>query len=122
VQITLWNKSLYTGREVLWSDMLRYLSQSWKTWLFGVGSNGYQGNQDLNIHNDYFAAIFNFGIVGFVIFEMWTFKYIRRALCNIADKERVAWFCMFVCVAFVLGITETTTHWSTIFIYTFLGL
>lgn len=117
-------KSLYTGREVLWSTMFRLLGQTKGAWLFGLGSKAnFNTTHNLNVHNDYFATIVNFGLVGFVLNSLYILFYLNRAFNLIESNERSRkWLYMFLASILLLGATETVTHWAPIFILSYLSL
>lgn len=118
------NKSLYTGRERLWSTMLNLLDKAPYGWLLGAGSKTDAVASMLsNVHNDYFVTIFTFGIFGFFLYEMNIVTKLNNAIRNIETRESARyWIYMFISSDIILGYTESVTHWAPLFIFAFLSL
>lgn len=121
IDLRFLGKSLYTGRERLWSEMLSLFDDLGKV-LFGLGSKINLGGDTLNTHNNFFNYIVDFGIIGFalnycfILYQIWvSAKYsdnpaIRKSLC------------MFICSVIILGFSETTSMWAVIFPFAYFGL
>ena len=121
IEFTILGKSLYTGRELIWASMISKLNSS-IGWLFGLGSNvTYWNDTVTNVHNNYFAVIIDFGIIGFVLY----FGLLMKTLISIDHYENpqirrlVLQFIFFV---MFLGFTEVTTLYSTIYPLSLLGI
>ena len=116
-------KSLYTGREIIWTKMFTFLKGNVKSWLFGVGSGAdFWIEDNLNVHNNYYSVIINFGVIGYLIY--FTFIYSRIYSCcdyinSIKVKRSLS---MFISSVLVLGFTETTSFWLYIGILCYFGL
>lgn len=122
INIVIMGKSLFTGRERLWMNMFEFLGDSWKNWLFGLGSKIELWEYDLNTHNNYFNVIINFGIIGYVLYYGFLLSrvyFVSKYISNISIKRALM---MFIAVVFVLGFTETTSFWSVIFVFCYFGL
>lgn len=117
VNFELFGKSLYTGREVIWDSMLDELNQNYMNWLFGLGSKAelWEGHS-LNVHNNYFAVLVNFGIVGFVLYYGFLFTMIAKT-ASIIDEFACAkkLLFMFISGSLLLGFFEVTTLWIPIY-------
>lgn len=124
INITILGKSLYTGRQNIWSNMFATFNNNIFHWTLGIGSKSQLWeNHNLNVHNDYFAIIANFGLIGFFLFEIYILKYIKSACkaINSFPKNR-AWLFMFISTVLILGISETVSHWAVIYIFAYMGL
>lgn len=124
INFVILGKSLYTGREKIWSNMFEAFGNDVFKWLFGLGSKvELWENHNLNVHNDYFAIIVNFGVIGYSLFEIYIFRFIKSACALIDDYwERRCWLLMFISSALILGFVEVVTHWAVIFILIYMGL
>lgn len=121
VEFEFLGKSLYTGRELIWTSMIAKLNNS-TAWLFGLGSKVTYWNETVtNVHNNYFAAIIDFGVIGFILY----FGLLLRNLIKISHYEdtRIRKLVLqFVFFCLVLGFTEVTTFYSTIYPLSLLGI
>lgn len=118
----VFGKTLYTGREMLWSRMFSLMRGDTFKMLFGMGSKTVLWENDLNVHNNFFNIIVNFGIVGYVVYYFFILKNIVRLSKYMAIPTVRKGLFMFLCSALVLGFTETTTLWSVIFSFVYFGL
>lgn len=125
-QILLLGKTLYTGRQILWAQMLDALNNSPFNWLFGVNeaSTVYSESIDTihgNTHNDFFVTIYSFGVIAFVFFEVNILRKIKWGIDYIDKGEGSIryWIYMFICFDIILGYTESVTHWSPLYLFAF---
>ena len=112
-------KTIYTGREYLWAIVLERLGHSRMEFLLGAGARATEG---LNLHNNYLGILFNFGIVGLLIYYLFYFTIFTKCSKLTQDKEIKRGLAMFVSFFLVLGWTETTTLWAPMFIGMNLGI
>ena len=111
IDITIMGKSLYTGREIIWSNMYDALSENVVNWFFGLGSDvSLWGDRTLNVHNNYFAVIVDFGVIGFLIFYVYIFK--KMGFVNEKESTCKKLLFSFIAYVFLLGVTEVTTMYS----------
>lgn len=104
------NKSLYTGREVLWLYAYENMILSPLNIFIGLGANfSIVGQEVLNLHNMFFALIVNFGIIVFAIIMIWLYIFIKN---NINEKYK---YCIIPIV--LLSFFETTILWNAILIF-----
>ena len=121
IDLRFLGKSLYTGREKLWSEMLSLFDDFGKV-LFGLGSKISLGGSTLNTHNNFFNYIVDFGIIGFalnygfILYQIWL-----SAKHNDNPTVRKS-LCMFICSVIILGFSETTSMWAVIFPFAYFGL
>lgn len=117
-------KSLYTGREKIWTTMFEQLNNTKRSWLVGLGSKAQiRVRHGQNIHNDYFATIVNFGLIGFALHSTYMIGYLKRACDMLKSSEtNRKWIYMFIASVLMLGATETVTHWAAIFVFSYLSL
>lgn len=117
------NKSLYTGREHIWSNFYYSIRLSKKNLIFGLGSksNLWVGNS-LNMHNNYLAVIANFGILGFIMYYGFWIKQIGNIYRkkNISDYQVSLVIC-FICIL-INGYIEVSTLWMNMFFFNFISL
>lgn len=122
VQYEILGKNLYTGRENIWLNMMEKLSMNKNAWLFGLGSKTtFYYDHYTNIHNNFFAVIVDFGIIGFVLFYGMLLKQVF-SIKHFENRKICKLVIMFICYTFVLGMTEVTTLFSVIYPLAFLGL
>ena len=122
VTATIMGKSLFTGRELLWSNMMQAFEGNPVKQLFGLGSNVNLGKETLNIHNNMFVVIVNFGLIGFSLYIVALFHYIKKACANVSNPVCYKWFTMFVCSMLILGMSETVSFWAPDMVFAYLGL
>ena len=118
----VFGKSLYTGREGIWSTMFSLMKDDTLKILFGMGSKTVLWNHALNVHNNFFNIIVNFGVFGFVIYYAFILQQIWNAAKNIKNPTVRKSLSMFVCSVLILGFSETTSLWSVIFPFAYFGL
>lgn len=118
--LTFLNKSLYTGREIIWDGMFFDFEKNANSWIIGLGSH--IGGGDLNIHNNYFAVIVNFGLIGYVLYYGFILSRLKLAIFNSNDDENVKYALIFVVTILVLGFTEVTSLWSLMYPFSYLFL
>lgn len=104
-------KSLYTGREMLWSEFIYYMGDDVINWLFGIGSKitiapGTSTVQHL--HNNALSIITSFGIVGLMFFYGCIFTFLHKTLRNreIDDFDKSCYITFLVYL--VEGLTENS--------------
>lgn len=117
INFLLFGKSLYTGREAIWNNMFNALNQGAANWLFGLGSKAtlWTGHS-LNVHNDFFAILVNFGAIGLVLYYGFLITFISR-IASVANQNLYAKKLLFMYLASVLmlGCFEVTTLWIPIY-------
>lgn len=116
-------KSLYTGRESIWSAVFSLLQENPGSIIWGLGSKAQVwGDNNTNVHNNYFAIFVNYGILGYVMYFGYILYTIKK-ICN-ADfydtKKKL--LSMYIACVLILGFTETTSSWVVTFIFAFFGL
>lgn len=122
VDLMIMGKSLFTGREKLWANMLKAFGNDPIKWLFGLGSKVTLSKHSLNIHNNLFVVIVNFGFVGLGLFLSMLFRYIKQACRNLQNRVAYKWYSMFVASILVLGMSETMSFWAPSMVFAYLGL
>ena len=122
VDLMIMGKSLFTGREKLWANMLEAFGNDPVKWLFGLGSKVNLSKHSLNIHNNLFVVIVNFGILGFILFIAMLFRYIKHACAYLHMRGVYRWYSMFVASILVLGMSETVSFWAPNMVFAYLGL
>ena len=100
VNLSFSTKSLYTGREVLWMNMLTSLKREPYSLLFGLGTNYVtEIGVIANFHNWYFGVLFTFGILNY-------FLYFIFLIYNISSKINIKIFASFIAI-FIMGFFES---------------
>lgn len=124
INITILGKTLYTGREYLWTQMINSLDNSRGGWILGMGSKVQLHTDQAinNVHNDPFVTIITFGILGMILTALYILLKLKHA-CNFShDEESSPWLVMYICSVIVLGFIETVSHWAVIYIFAYMGL
>lgn len=121
-ELIIFGKSLYTGRESLWANMFSLMKDDVLKIFFGMGSQTVLWENELNVHNNYFNIIVNFGVIGYVIYYVFILSSIWRVSRYIYNPIIKKGLIMFVCSVLLLGFTETTSLWSVIFPFSYFGL
>lgn len=122
------------GREDIWELLINhYTNQDFLTIIFG---NGYEATHKLTYkylwsgigaHNDFIEILYNMGIVGFTIFALLIFSWIKITFFSIKRKEQYAPMLIYLLTCFILGsvvssnLTRFTTIYFSIYFYYFSG-
>lgn len=101
------NKPLYTGREIIWSQMIELQKENPVSIIFGLGSKVKTHNGELLVaHNSYAAIIVNFGIVGYILVFGFIVRQFNKILKSIyLSKDSVKYLLGFICI-FIHGFFE----------------
>lgn len=118
-------KSLYTGREIIWSNFFSIMNDNPFNWLFGIGSkvNLLPGKgKSLNLHNNYLAIITNFGFIGYILYYIFIVKQISK----IYKTKRISNLQISMIIGFVTvlinGFVEISTLWHNFLFFNFIFL
>lgn len=116
-------KSLYTGREIIWGSFFEQMNQGAVNWLFGLGSKADMfSGKSLNVHNNYLAVITNFGLIGYIMY----YGFLVKQVSNIYERERISDFQISLLIGFLSvlidGFVEISTLWHDLFFFCFLFL
>lgn len=124
INITILGKTLYTGREYLWTQMINALDDSHGGWILGMGSKVQLHTEQTinNVHNDPFVTIITFGAIGMILTALYILLKLKHACGFWHDTESSQWVVMYICSVFVLGFIETVSHWAVIYIFSYMGL
>lgn len=123
VNLTVFGKNLYTGREGIWQNMMDAFSEKGiLSVLFGLGSKAalWEGH-NLNVHHENYVIVVNFGIFGLIFY----YAFIIKKLINVFkyyDDTLVRKALYFVLALVVLGFVESVSFWSTLYVFTLFGL
>jgi len=88
IDLVIFGKNLYTGRESVWANLFNQLEQRGIAGLmFGIGSHAdiYDGTFDA--HNSYYSIIGCFGIIGFIIYLVFFISKIKAAFNYLEDRK-----------------------------------
>lgn len=109
------NKSLYTGREVLWSYLLSTLDQNKVYFLLGVGTKHETEIGIIeNYHNWYLGVLYTFGFIIYILY----FKYLLRIIAKTKKNEII----FALITIFIIGFFETSALWINTQVYILLLL
>lgn len=121
--IVVFGKNLHTGRQIIWTNMIEQFDNNPFFYrLIGLGSHTVVWNHALNIHNNYFNIIVNFGAIGFTLYYFFILSRIKKILLCWSNQRARKFLFMFVCSVLILGFTETTSLWPTIFVFAYIGI
>lgn len=113
-EIPFLHKGLYTGREVIWINTISIFKNSSVKWLTGIGSNAIVWTNDMNLHNNYFAVITNFGFLGYAFYYGFIFFQINKGLKAIDSIHIDLLIGLFSIL--ILSYVEIVTLWETMFL------
>lgn len=116
-------KSLYTGREIIWSNFYHEMDNNILAIFFGLGSNAdlWSGNA-LNLHNNYLGIIANFGVIGFILYYGFWFVQIQSLFKKQKMQNYEVSLLMVFFSVLVSGFFEISTLWHTMFFFNFMSL
>ena len=122
IELEFFGKNLFTGRELVWQDMLRIFGEKGVIgWLFGAGSHTKVDKGVFGIHNEYFAIVFNFGIFGFLLILLFFITKLKPVLLNVQDGRVRKLTFSFVCVC-IACFFETLFISSFLYVFICFGL
>lgn len=121
-----WTESddVSNGREIIWLLLLEEIgSQDLVTTVLG---NGYEASHKLTYnhlwgaigaHNDFIDILYNFGILGFVIFTLLFIAYVKSVFIAIRNKHQHANMMIYLLILFLAGsiISSNMTRYATIY-------
>ncbi|WP_138494814.1 O-antigen ligase family protein [Paenibacillus pinistramenti] len=118
-------KSLYSGREVIWGNFYREVGKDEVSIFIGLGSKAdlWEGHE-LNLHNSYLTVITNFGFTGFILFFGFWLLQLNQLYSRISLSKTQARLIMgFLCVL-INGLIEVSMLWNIVYFfnYMFMGL
>ncbi len=123
VDLPIINKSLFTGREIIWLNFYREITQNNYSLLFGLGSAAdlWTGHT-LNLHNSYLTIFTNFGLIGFILYFTFWIKQINN-LYRFRDLSvfQIRLLLGFLCVL-IYGYIEVSILWHPMFFFNFMFL
>ncbi len=108
--IMLLGKSLATGRQDMFSDFIELIIDSPQTYVFG----DFAINRLRNYHNIVFAILFNFGIVGIVLYFLFWREEMKKIRTNSPVIVNCAWIAI---VLYIIQSASEAASLSGAFIY-----
>ena len=78
-------REMYTGREIIWTTLMRAFDGRKSAWIWGLGSNAGDAvatKWGTNVHSSYWGIIMNFGVCGIILFIVLIVGIIDVALKN----------------------------------------
>lgn len=123
VNFEMFGKTLYTGREGIWLNMFEAMNENFTAQIFGLGSKiELWQEHSLNVHNNYFNIIVNFGIIGYILYFSFILHILYYLTKHYQDRMIYKLTMMFVSSVLILGFTETTSLWAVIFVFVFISI
>jgi len=109
VNLEIFGKSLYTGRETIWLEMFLKFKEDPFSVIFGLGSKtSLSSEYFISTHNSYFQLILNFGIIGYVIFWIYLFYVLKSLIKNVSNYNILKCIFAFISFILILGFVEST--------------
>ena len=121
-------KSLYTGRERLWTLFFSYMGEDPLNWLLGVGSKvpiyiDTGRSQSQHLHNNMLAIITTFGILGALMTYSYILKNIKRIMNKCKEYDENLILCLTAFMCFLLeGLTENSMVGVSLFPFFSVGI
>ncbi len=106
----LLGKSLATGRQDMFTDFIRQIIESPQTYVLG----NFAVNRLQNYHNIFFSILFNFGVVGVVLYFMFWREEIKKIRDVNSKVSNCAWIVIFL---FIVQSVAESASMSGAFIY-----
>lgn len=122
VNLNFMEKSLFTGREMIWGNAFNEMAANEVKLILGLGSkaNLWEGH-NLNMHNNFLGVIVNYGIIGFVcVFYCLATKIINMFVKG--TKEQCKNYIIAIIMIYISGMFETTLLWTTMIVANMSGL
>ncbi len=114
VQIDYSDKNFYSGRQVIWSKILREFKEKP---MYGVGSNFKFEDQDkLNVHNSLFAILTIYGGINFLFFIFMFLHFLKSINAKRTTQNSDIAFAGIIGMI-VVGYFETNLIWLNVFGY-----
>lgn len=100
-------KNLYTGRQMIWGEMLGEVSKNPSGLVLGYGVEYQASTRKItNYHNWYFGTIFAYGLIPSILY----FATLINLISKISRKDSDAAY--FFVALFIVGLTEFITLWE----------
>lgn len=123
VSITLFGKSLFTGRQEIWGNVLDLLEKNPFSILLGLGSDEHLwGYDSMNVHNNYLNIIVCFGLFIYLLYFGILVYYLNKTCERIKNHQIRRFVASFVSMVFIAGAFEIVTFFSTFYVFAYSGL
>ena len=117
VQLTLFGKNLFTGREGVWEKMFAFMDEKGAMgWLYGIGSHMAIHGEKFNSHNSYYSITACFGVFGLIGFVLFYVLKLKNVIKYSRDKEIKNLFIIFITMCFMSGFETLFNVFSTTFV------
>ena len=120
----MFEKSLFSGRDLIWKSIFVGLADNPIGILFGLGAKKLEaGAHSGFVHNNLYGIIVNYGLFGLVIYIRMMYSIIKEKSSYIINN-RANWHAYIAVIAlvFILGTTEITSLWVVEAWFCYLGL
>ena len=113
-------KSLYSGREGIWAELLKQFSDNY---MLGVGSHyNIQSFETLNVHNSMLYILVIYGSIVFILFWILLYNTIRNNNKYIENNRYNKIFLSAILGMLIVSFFETNLEWTDVNIYFILSL
>lgn len=117
------NKPLFTGRQRIWLEAFNLFGNDTWNWILGIGSKVKLWDAATNLHNLYFTAIVDFGIIGYLLYFGFIFRFIWHVCMKISSSnEAKKYLFLFISLSLIQGYTETSILNATTVVLSNFGL
>ena len=129
--VNLWNnnvdfaipfteKSLYSGREWIWSELLEKFEDNY---LYGLGSNyNIHSFSELNVHNSLLHILVIYGGINFILFSILFYNILRKTNSYIDNNRYNKIFMATIIGMLIVSFFETNLEWTDVNIYFILSI
>ncbi len=113
-------KSLYSGREEIWTELLKQFSDNY---MLGVGSHyNIQSFETLNIHNSMLYILVIYGSIVFILFWILLYDTIKNNNKYVENNRYNKIFLSAILGMLIVSFFETNLEWTDVNIYFILSL
>lgn len=110
-KVPFFNKSLYTGREELWIEVIEKMQEEPIDYIIGIGNND-SLTFTATVHSAYFRALVRYGIVGFLGLYIFFIDKIEKIIRNDKNGDQlmyvIAWLAIMISGFFEVSYLITT--------------
>ena len=110
-KVPFFDKSLYTGREELWIEVIDKMNENPIDYIIGLGNNDTL-SFSATVHSAFFRALVRYGIIGFLGLYIFLIDKIEKIIKNDKDGNQliyvIAWLSMMISGFFEASYMITT--------------
>lgn len=109
--VPFFNKSLYTGREELWIEVIEKMRENPMDYIIGLGNNE-SLSFSATVHSAFFRAFVRYGMIGFLGLYIFLIDKIEKIIRNDKNGDQliyvIAWLAMMISGFFEVSYMMTT--------------